>query len=214
MPFTFLAPLFLVGALAIAIPIIVHLTHKQKENIQRFPSLMFVRQIPFKSTRKQTIRHWFLLMLRAFALMLIAAAFARPFLDKPLPPPPPGTGARELVILLDRSFSMGYQGRWPAALKAATDALNTVSGNDRATLVLFDEHADAVRSRENDHSPLRTALRTAKPGSMGTRYAPALRVAQSVFQSSQRPRHEIVLISDLQRAGWAREAIEFGGPPS
>ncbi|HSL72640.1 MAG TPA: BatA and WFA domain-containing protein [Longimicrobiales bacterium] len=206
----FLAPLFLIGALAIAIPVIVHLTHKQREDVQRFPSLMFVRQIPFKSTRKQRIRHWFLLLLRAAALILIAAAFARPFLDKPLPPPPAGTGARELVILLDRSFSMGYRGRWAAAVAAATEALNSVRGNDRATLVFFDEHADAVRAQETDHSALRAALRTAQPGSLGTRYAPAFRLAQSTLQGSARPRREVVLISDLQRSGWnAREAVEL-----
>ena len=141
----FLAPLFLVGALAIAIPIIVHLTHKQRDDVQRFPSLMFVRQIPFKSTRKQRIRHWFLLMLRALALILIVAAFARPFLNKPLPASPPGTGARDLVILLDRSYSMGYSGRWEKAVKAARDALGQLGAADRGTLVLFDERADAIR---------------------------------------------------------------------
>jgi hypothetical protein len=210
MPFAFLAPLFLAGALAIAIPIIVHLTHKQREDVQRFPSLMFVRQVPFKSTRKQRIRHWFLLMLRAFAMILIAAAFARPFLDKPLPVEPPGTGARDLVVLLDRSYSMGYAGRWETAVKAARDALAGLGANDRATLVFFDERADAIRSQDGDYLPLRSALTNAHPGSRATRYAPAFRQALSALQASERPRREVLLISDLQRSGWsARESVEL-----
>ena len=206
----FLAPLFLAGLMAIAIPIIVHLTHKEKQEIQRFPSLMFVRQIPYRSTRKQRIRHWFLLLMRVAALVLIAGAFARPFMEKDVPPPPAGTGARELVILLDRSYSMGYQGHWENAVRAATDALNGVRPGERATLVLFDERADAVRAQEDDLLPLRTALKEAKPGSLGTRYAPPLRFVQSVFQNSQLPRREVILISDLQRSGWnTRENVEL-----
>ncbi len=210
MPFAFLAPLFLAGALAIAIPIIVHLTHKQREDTQKFPSLMFVRQVPFKSTRKQRIRHWFLLMLRVLALVLIAGAFARPFLHKPLPVDPPGTGARDVVILLDRSYSMGYTGRWEAAVKAARDALSGLGANDRATLVLFDERADAIRSQDGDYVPLRSALTEAVPGSRATRYAPAFRQALSALQATERPRREVVLISDLQKSGWStREAVEL-----
>ncbi|MGH7470987.1 MAG: BatA domain-containing protein [Longimicrobiales bacterium] len=210
MPFAFLAPLFLAGALAIAIPIIVHLTHKQRDDVQRFPSLMFVRQIPFKSTRKQRIRHWFLLMLRALAMILIAAAFARPFLDRPIPPAPAGTGARELVVLLDRSYSMGYAGRWDTALRAARESLTGLTPVDRATLVFFDERADALRSEDGDITAIRAALESAKPGSRATRFAPAFRQALSALQSGDRPRREVVLISDLQRSGWsARETVEL-----
>jgi aerotolerance regulator-like protein/VWA domain-containing protein len=210
MPFAFLAPLFLAGALAIAVPIIVHLTHKQRDDVKLFPSLMFVRQVPFKSTRKQRIRHWFLLLLRAGALIMIAAAFARPFLDRPIPPPPEGTGALDRVILLDRSYSMGYVGRWEAALAAAREATNGIGSADRATLVLFDERADAIRSQDGDVTAIRSALNEAKPGSRATSYAPAFRQALSTLQSSERPRREVVLISDLQRSGWStREAMEL-----
>ena len=210
MPFAFLAPLFLAGALAIAIPIIVHLTHKEKKDIQRFPSLMFVRKIPYKSTRKQTIRHWFLLLMRVTALLLIASAFARPFMDKEMPPVPAGVGARELVVLLDRSASMGYQGRWEAARRAATEAISGIKEDERATLVLFDERAEAVRAQDSDVSPLRSALQKAMPSALGTRYAPPLRMAQSILQGTTRPRREVVMITDLQRTGWnTRETIEL-----
>jgi ABC-type amino acid transport substrate-binding protein len=210
MPFAFLAPLFLAGALAIAIPIIVHLTHKEKADVLKFPSLMFVRQIPYRSTRKQRIRHWFLLLLRAMALILVAAAFARPFLEKDPGPLPLGVGAREVVILVDRSYSMGYQGRWPDAVRAATQALDGVQPGDRATLVLFDERADAIRAQEGDLLPLRAALKEASPSALATQFAPGLRLAQSVLQSTELPRKEVLLISDLQRSGWnAREVIEL-----
>ena len=57
MPIAFLAPLFLAGLLAVGIPLWVHLTHKQKKEVTEFPSLMFIQQVPFKTTRRRRLRH-------------------------------------------------------------------------------------------------------------------------------------------------------------
>ena len=82
MSLTFLAPLFLLGLLAVAVPIIVHLVNRERRNAIAFPSLMFLRRVPFRSVRRQRIRHWPLFALRCLALALLALAFARPFLDR------------------------------------------------------------------------------------------------------------------------------------
>jgi len=81
MGLTFLAPLFLAGLIGLAIPVVVHLVHKEKPEGIPFPSLMFLQQIPVKSKRRQRIRHWVLFALRCLALALLAAAFSRPFLS-------------------------------------------------------------------------------------------------------------------------------------
>ena len=70
MSISFLAPLFLAGLAALAIPLIVHLTHSARKTVVKFPSLMFVRQIPFRSVRRQHIQHWFLFLLRSAAVIL------------------------------------------------------------------------------------------------------------------------------------------------
>src|SRR5687768_5263063 len=82
MSLTFLAPLFLLGLLAVAVPVIVHLVNRERQNAIAFPSLMFLRRVPFRSVRRQRIRHWSLFALRCLALALLALAFARPFLDR------------------------------------------------------------------------------------------------------------------------------------
>ena len=46
-------------------------------------------------------------------------AFARPFIRHSTLPVVPGTGARELVVLLDTSYSMGFADRWERARSAA-----------------------------------------------------------------------------------------------
>ena len=48
MPLSFLVPLFLAGLAALAIPLVVHLRHRERREPVRFPSLMFLRRIPFR----------------------------------------------------------------------------------------------------------------------------------------------------------------------
>src|SRR5213076_119284 len=110
----FLAPAFLAGLAAISVPVIIHLIHRERRTVVEFPSLMFLQRIPYRSVRRQKIRHLLLLLLRCVALALLVAAFARPFFEKKKPAIT-GSGAREVVILLDRSASLGYANRWSTA---------------------------------------------------------------------------------------------------
>jgi hypothetical protein len=75
----FLAPLFFVALAGLAIPVLIHLIQREKKQIQHFPSLMFVRRIPYKSVQRRRIHNWLLLLMRMGALALIILAFARPF---------------------------------------------------------------------------------------------------------------------------------------
>ena len=61
-------------AAALAIPVLLHLIQREKKQIQHFPSLMFVRQIPYKSVQRRRIHNWLLLLVRMAALLLIAYA--------------------------------------------------------------------------------------------------------------------------------------------
>jgi hypothetical protein len=201
----FLAPLFFVAMAGLAIPVLLHLTQREKKQIIRFPSLMFVRRIPYQSVRRRKIQHWLLLLVRVAALALIIFAFARPFIRKANLPIVPGTGAREVVVLLDNSYSMGFADRWERARAAAHEQINRLSAADRASVVLFSSGADIAVRAAMDRSPLSAAVSAAKPGSGATRYAPALKVAGGILSESSLPRREVVLISDFQRGGWRGE---------
>ena len=143
---TFLAPLFLVGLAGLAIPVILHLIQKERKNVVQFPSLMFLRRIPYQSVQRRRIRHSFLLFMRLAALALIVLAFARPFLRR-TEIAASASGAREIVVLLDRSYSMGYGGKWPQALAAAQSAINGLTASDRASVVFFTSNTEvALRS--------------------------------------------------------------------
>lgn len=199
---SFLAPLFFVALAGLAIPVLLHLTQREKKQVVHFPSLMFVRRIPYKSVRRRKIQNWLLLAVRMAALALVILAFARPWLQFTDAAVPLGTGAREVVVLLDNSYSMGYGDRWERARAAAHAEIAKLTPSDRGTLVLFSQGADIVARSTPEREKLTAAVGTAKPGSGATRYAPALKVAGSILAESQLPRREVVLISDFQRNGW------------
>ncbi len=204
---TFLAPAFLIGAAAIAVPILVHLTHRQRKDAIRFPSLMFLTKIPYRTHRRQRIRHWPLFLMRSLALVLLVTAFARPLLEDVGSAAGAMARARELVILLDRSHSMAYGDRWARAVSEARDIVGRVGPDDKATLVLFAERAVAVNQGTSDRTTLLAALDGAEVGYEATRYEPALQLAREIVERTDRPRSEVVLISDLQRTGWDDQQV-------
>ena len=198
---SFLTPLFLVALGALAVPVLIHLTQRERKSVIQFPSLMFLRKIPYESVQKRRIRDWLLLMLRLAALALIVAAFARPFLRGSDLAAAPG-GARDIVVVLDRSYSMGYGDTWPRAQQAAVQALSNTTPADRISLVLFGDGAEVALRSTPDPSRASAAIRAAVPGPGATKYGPALKLAGSLLAESLLPRKEVIMVSDFQRGGW------------
>ena len=202
MPLGFLVPLFLLGLAALAIPILVHLTRKQKAKVVEFPSLMFLDQVPFKAEARRRIHHWLLLLLRALIVAFIVAAFARPFFSDPDIAAGPGTGPRELVVLMDRSYSMSIGDQWEQGLEAARERAQGWGPLDRASLVLFARNATVAVRSTSDPNQLLAALDTLEVSDESTNYGPGLKLAQTILEESELPAKELVLIGDFQRAGW------------
>ena len=196
-----LAPALLAGLLAIAIPVLLHLVQRERKLVVAFPSLMFLRKIPYQSVRRRVIRHWPLLLLRALVIALLAVAFARPFL--------PGadiaagaTGDREVVILLDRSASMAYGDHFERGREAARHVVQGLGPGDRASLVLFASDVEIAVQPGSERAAILAAIDAARPGALATRYGTALQAGAGLLESSPMPRRELVLISDFQKAGW------------
>ena len=83
---SFLSPLFLLGALAAAMPIVLHLLKREPEARVKFSAVQLLRHAPVEHTSRRRLRELLLLALRVAALLLLALAFARPFLASGRPP--------------------------------------------------------------------------------------------------------------------------------
>lgn len=201
----FLAPLFFAALAALAVPVLIHLTQREKKQVIEFPSLMFLQRIPFQSARRRHIRDWPLLAMRLAAIALIVLAFTRPFVRQSATALASSLGPREVVVLLDRSYSMAYGDRWERAQAAARRAVQALGPNDSATLVLFGVGAELQVRATTDRGRILAAVDAAAPGAEATRYSPALKLAQRMLLDSRLPNREVVMISDFQQNGWIRE---------
>lgn len=103
MPWTFLNPAMLFGALAAGVPLLLHLLQNRRPRRVPFSDLTFLREVTARRARSLGIRRWLLLALRMLAILLLAVGAARPRLGGLAP----AAGDRaSLLVVLDASASM------------------------------------------------------------------------------------------------------------
>jgi hypothetical protein len=201
---SFLAPLFLAGLVAVAVPILIHLTNRDRRDVVRFPSLKFLTKLPYRQMRRQRIQHWLLFTLRTLAIILLVAAFSRPLIEGALVAITDDAPGREVVIALDRSYSMAYGDTWQRAIEAAAEAIQAQPSESRLSLIVFDEQAQVVAGPVYDPAVLTRALDTLVPGSHGTRLAAVTQLANQLLLESQLEQREVIVVSDWQARAWDR----------
>ena len=200
MGFGFLVPAFLAGLAAIAIPIVLHLRHRDKDRPYRFPSLMFLELLPIRTAERRRITDWPLMLLRALAVALLVLAFTRPVFSRDAKSEQ-SKRVRAMILMVDRSMSMGHKDVWPAALDSARKIIASLGATDRLALVLFDDEAEVAQPFSTDRAAALAALTKAKPAARGTRYPAALRAARQLAAKPGEATPEVVIITDLQRSG-------------
>src|SRR5262245_17909437 len=197
----FLAPAFLLGLLAIGVPLWLHRVARANPTQHPFASLMLLEASETQRTAKRTLRYWLLLATRIALLVVFALAFAGPLIAERIVPS--GAGESRLhAIVLDRSLSMQYGDRWKRAVEAAQAALRDVRSSDRVMLVTASGRHIQVLHGSTPASgvdELRATLQTLKPGIERLDYGLAMSTANS-WLGSPRPPVVLHLISDLQRS--------------
>ena len=78
----FLAPWFLAGLAAIGLPFWIHLLRQYRSTPHPFSSLMFFERRTQSSIKHRRLRYLLLLSLRVALLLLLALAFANPFVTR------------------------------------------------------------------------------------------------------------------------------------
>jgi hypothetical protein len=190
---SFLAPLFLAGALAAAVPIVLHLLKREPEAQVKFSAVHLLRHAPVEHAQKRHLRELLLLALRVSALLLLTLAFARPFLTSRLS----ATSTGVTVVALDTSLSMSAPGQFEKALGLANQAIDRAGGV--VAVITFAEVARVVSEPSADRRVARAAVASSRPGAGATSYRAALSAAGSVLRGRA---GRIVVVTDLQASGW------------
>ncbi len=209
---SFLAPWFLLGALAVAGPVIFHLVRRTTRERVPFSSLLFLRPAPPRLTRRNRLEHLGLLALRCLVIALLAAGFARPYWQQLLPAAA-DRAARRTVLLVDTSASLRRGDLWAQALARADAVLRRAGPGDQVAVLTFDrDPVPRMSFEEWTATPVgeraavaRTRLAALQPGWAATHLDRALiRAAELAAEFSDGPAdrvREVVLVSDLQSGG-------------
>lgn len=195
-----LAPAFLVGLLAIGLPLWLHRFAKETQQRQPFASLMLIEAGEVRRSREHNLRYWLLLALRVLLLALLAVAFAGPLL--PLPQQAGATKANTLhVIALDTSLSMRQGTRWDDARARAESLLAGLSGGDRGMLVAADHRLRVLQDPvfAAQASLLRGAMTGLAPGLSRLDYGMLMNGAAS-WIGKQEQSVTLHIITDLQQS--------------
>jgi len=224
---SFLTPLYLLGALAVAGPIIFHLIRRSPRGEVPFSSLMFLSPTPPRLTRRSRLDDWLLFLLRVAALCLLAFAFARPFLREAMALDSGDSRATRILVLLDTSASMRRGDLWQRAVEQAENAVRdarpgdtlAIYGFDRATRpVMTFEEAGQIDSSQRSAIAV-SRLNELKPTWHATVIGAALvqavtvveDVADTTTEATRMPRR-IVLVSDLQEGSDVKALAGFEWP--
>ncbi|MEM7406235.1 MAG: VWA domain-containing protein [Pseudomonadota bacterium] len=127
-------PALLLAALAVAVPVWVHLAFRPHAAGRILPSLMFLKAVELKVRRNRQLRDRALLIWRVLLLLLLVAAFAGPFVELS----GSDSAARApAVVIIDQSASMTVGDRWSEAVASARSLLRAT---DRQVALLGAAH--------------------------------------------------------------------------
>src|SRR5437764_50451 len=209
MGLTFLQPAFLFGALAAAVPVIIHLIYRRRALVHRFPAVRFLLLADKRTARKFRLNQWLLLALRVAAILLLAFVLARPHVTgsavqaAALAPP------QATVILVDNSLSMQYRDgqetRLQRAKALASRLVQGLAAQDSAVvlpLLSTDEAANVPVSLSGDRAALQEQLAALQSSHATVDLPSGLQRAFTLLQESPMPRRRLVFLSDLTMHGW------------
>jgi hypothetical protein len=188
----------MLGALAaLTIPILIHLMFRRRARTVELGTLQFLKIVLRDNSRRRRLKRYVLLALRLACVALIALLFARPFLLAEEPTP----GERLVVVLVDRSASMGLTGGTRPIDQASTalrSILARAGEGTRLEVALFDRDVVPVAK------PTETDKLIRQPTSGGTDYDQAMAWARDVCVRSGGQSKELHILTDLQRSGLGR----------
>ena len=195
---TLLAPAFLVGLLAVGLPLWLHRLSSENPNRQPFSSVMFLEPGEPRRVLAKNLQYLLLLALRIGILVLLALAFAGPALLGSAQPFL-GESARLHVIVMDVSASMGYGQRWARAQEVAADIIDDMDSTDLGQLVVAGRLIRVLAPPSLDRASLRQGLNVVEPGLFRIDYGQIISAVDGILRGVELP-VVLHLVTDLQQA--------------
>lgn len=121
----FIYPAFLIGLLAVGIPILIHLFNFRRFKKVLFTNVRFLNEVKMQSQKQRNLKHLLVLCSRILAITALVFAFAQPYLAKEALKTE--SGVKAISIYIDNSFSMGAVSEKGPLLEAAKAKAREIS---------------------------------------------------------------------------------------
>jgi hypothetical protein len=202
---SFLSPLFLIGLAAIALPVIAHLISRKSSLKKSFPAVKFLISTQGQLASRSRIKDLVLLLLRALILVLIVLIFAKPavfsFSQKMDKTPV------SVAIVIDNSFSMGYEDNFKRAQDKAQDMIDSLPDGSFAFITaLIPDNYNESHLLENTRL-LRKSINEIELSFSFTDNEERLQDIFSYLQNAPTEKKIVALITDFQKNGWSNEDV-------
>jgi len=206
------APWMLWGMAAGSIPVIIHLLNKRKFRQTDWAAMRFLLAAIKKNKRRIEIEQWILLAIRTLLILLLVGAMARPVLESLAPAMFAGERSHR-VLVLDGSMSMSRkltdQTRFDRARTLARQIVKEARRGDVLSVIVM---GDPPRVIVGEPSPnleqVGREIDLVTPSHGATDLLATFGSLRRVLESSALPNKEILFLTDLQRATWARPGTE------
>jgi len=204
---TFLNTTILIGIIAGAIPIIIHLITRQKAKIIVFSTLRFLTELKNQQIRRLKIRQILLLILRTLIILFIIFAFARPTLKGRLSTGVSSAAKTTAVLILDNSLSMGLESNGQQLYDIAKQRAQELeylftAGDEIFGLFAAVGTPPIFEGAKYDFKTASKIIQKTAVSQISTELIGALVKAKEILEQSSNINNEIYLISDLQQAGF------------
>jgi hypothetical protein len=205
----FLSPWFLGGLAALGIPVFVHLLRRHITTPRPVSSLMFFERGTRSSTRHRRLRYLLLFALRLALVLLIALAFANPFVRRAAA----DSNSRLLLIVLDNSFSMRAGTRFTDAKHQALATLAAKPHAQKAQIMALGGQPEVLTQPITDDAQLRAALESIQPGDGHASFGELGRDLRTMSETIHSPA-DLHLFSDMQRTAMPANFADMVMPPN
>lgn len=206
----FLAPLMLVGVLAIVVPIAIHAIGRRRARVVAFAALEFIMATQRKTARQWQLRERILLLVRILVCVAVAIALAKPFASCEHRGPQVTRGPQAAAIVIDDSFASGYVIDGKPWLKRAGDearkVLAQLGPEAEVAIVRASEGAEQPSELTRNHLRLRDQLLELEPTARPADTTRALSRAAQLLHASSSSRKTVFLLSLLANSGMSPSA--------
>jgi len=216
----FLNPGLLWFALGGAIPVIIHLLHRQKYKRIRWAAMEFLLAALKKTQRRLRLENLILLLLRILIMIILAMAISRPFLSAA--PRFVQDSNTHHFFVIDTSYSMAYK-KGPKtyldlAREQADKLLDTLgpklTEQDKITVILGSTYPEVYVVYASKLKSVKEAVAAIRPSHYGSSMYQTFLLLQKQVEESRNIDKRVYVFTDLQKCGWESpdevEAKRFG----